>query len=65
MGLLERLVVMLFKVHLHVTLNYVNRWTQQLDGLYHLRYIFWTWHCQHALVSIVHIPSHAIRIQHV
>ena len=27
-----------------------------------MRYFFWTWHCQHALV---HIPSHAIRVQHV
>jgi hypothetical protein len=47
------------------TLNLFNRWTQQLDGLYPLRYFFWTWHCQHALVSIVHIPFHAIRVQHV
>jgi hypothetical protein len=47
------------------TLNYVNRWTQKLDGLYPLQYFFWRWHCQHALVSRVHIPSHAIRIQHV
>jgi hypothetical protein len=37
------------------TLNYVNRWTQQLDGLYALRYFFWTWHCQHALVTTMHI----------
>jgi hypothetical protein len=49
----------------HCTLNYVNRWTQQLDGLYPLWYFFWTWHCQHALVSTVHIPSHAIKVQHV
>jgi hypothetical protein len=36
-----------------------------LDGLYPLRYFFWTWHCQHALVNTVHIPSHAIKVQHV
>jgi hypothetical protein len=34
-----------------------------LDGP--LRYFFWMWHCQHALVSVVHIPSHTIRVQHV
>jgi hypothetical protein len=45
--------------------NYVNRWIQQLDGLYPLRYFIWTWHCQHALVNTMHIPSHAIRVQHV
>jgi hypothetical protein len=47
------------------TLNLSNRWTQQLDGLYLLQYFFWMWHCQHALVSTVHIPFHAIRVQHV
>jgi hypothetical protein len=43
------------------TLDCANRWTQQLDGLYPLPYFFWMWHCQHALVSTVHIPSHAIK----
>jgi hypothetical protein len=47
------------------TLNFSNRWTQQLDGLYPLWYFFWRWHCQHVLVSTVHIPFHAIRVQHV
>jgi hypothetical protein len=42
-------------------LNCANRWTQQFDGLYPLRYFFWMWHCD----NIVHIPSHAIRVQHV
>jgi hypothetical protein len=28
------------------TLNCANRWIQQLDGLYPLRYFYWTWHCQ-------------------
>jgi hypothetical protein len=40
-------------------------WIQQLNGLYPLQYFLWTWHCQHALVSTLHIPSHAIRVQHV
>jgi hypothetical protein len=43
----------------------VNRWIQQLDGLYPLQYFLWMWHYQHALVSTVHIPSHAIKVQHV
>jgi hypothetical protein len=56
----------IIKVYLkRTTLNRAFRWTQQLDGLYPLRYFFWMWHCQHALVNVVHIPSHAIRVQHV
>jgi hypothetical protein len=47
------------------TLYCANRWIQQLYGLYPLRYFYWMWHYQHALVSTVHIPSHAIKVQHV
>jgi hypothetical protein len=50
---------------LNCTLNCANKWTQQLNGLYPLRYFFWTWYCQHVLVNTVHIPSHAIKVQHV
>jgi hypothetical protein len=45
--------------------NCAFRWTQQLHRLYHLRYFFWMWHCQHALVSAMHIPFHASRVQNV
>jgi hypothetical protein len=40
------------------------RWIQQLDGLYPLQYIFWTWHYEHALVNVVYIPSHVSKVQH-
>ena len=46
------------KIPRYTTLNYVDRWIQQLDGLYPLQYFFWTWHCQYALVSTLHIPFH-------
>jgi hypothetical protein len=42
------------------------RWIQQIDGLYHLRNYFCqvdTCHRQRALVSAVHIPSHASKVQ--
>jgi hypothetical protein len=51
--------------NLRPALNCSNRWTQQIDVHNPLQYFFWTWHCQHALVSTMHIPSHAIKVQHV